>query len=826
MLHSLALAGRLAIRKSVWTGLCLTACLFFATATSYAQGSYTSANNNTGNWESASIWTKEFNWMSEPSVMTDVGGSYMFNIYGYVTRNGNLTVSGGGGLVINDTLVITGNLSMTTSTGITVGTNGLLIVLGDFYSTGGGNKINVQGNGRVAIVGNYQQAQGSVTTGNAFYIYDDTPEFTSGGCNGGASVDGLSYACPPPNTAALTNLLDDEQDLSNNDPPLEEFLGNLGVTCGFANLNLNAGQSICSGSTPTQLTAATIASGTYRWEWSTTSATTGFSTAGGTSNAQNYTPPALTQTTWIRRKVTRSGCTNTSAVTVITVEAGGTWRGTSNNNWGTAGNWCGGVPTTTTDVVIKPSTTGNYPAVNVTANARNITITSGTSITLTSNNTLNIYGSVINSGTWTTTGGTVAFVGNAAQSVSGGSHTFNNLTINNTSGTQVTFNSNVTVTGTLTLTAGKVNMSGNTLTMGINGNTRGTLASTVGPTSWIYNGTLSRWMQAATGLADGNYAGFFPVGSATDFRPFWVAIPTPPNTNRINTAGTIRVSHAASTTVATNLSITDGVFTIASRQNSSWTVTTGDGIVGGVFDIKMGGTNYVGINNPTHLRVMRATTTAGGSHGGVSGTAANFLAARTSVPLAGLAAVYYIGTVDPGNSPLPVKLISFTAAPTNKGITIDWKSVSEENFDYYELQRAGEDLVFAPLARIENKGGHNLTTTYQYLDTRPFSGKHYYRLKSVDVDGSFEYSDLAWATLEFSEVNAYPNPVVGKKFVLELQDLANSPVAVIMNSRGNEVVRLAVSSGRQEISLPAQLDPGIYYLRIPGVNKVIKLSVL
>ncbi len=220
------------------------------------------------------------------------------------------------------------------------------------------------------------------------------------------------------------------------------------------------------------------------------------------------------------------------------------------------------------------------------------------------------------------------------------------------------------------------------------------------------------WLPNNTGLADNDYRGFFPVGSSTDFRPLWVAIPTPPNSNRISTAGTIRVSHNASTTVNT-VNITEGAFTIQRRQNSSWAVTTGNGIAGGVFNIKMGGTNFAGVGNPSNLRVMQASAVASGSHGGVSGTAANFLAARSGVALANLATTYYIGSVDPGTSPLPVKLVSFTAATTTNGISIDWKSVSEENFDYYDLQRAGEDLVFAPIARIEKNGGYNITATVQ-----------------------------------------------------------------------------------------------------------------
>lgn len=799
--------------------------IFFFTlagAAALAQGSYTSANNNTGNWESASIWTKEFGWMAEPSTMSDVGGSYMFNINGYVTRNGNLTVSGGGGLTINDTLVITGNLSMTTSTGITVGTNGLLIVLGDFYSSGGGNKINVTGNGRVAIVGNYDQQQGSVTTGNAFYIYDDTPSFTSGGCNGGASVDGTAYTCPPPNTAALTNMLDDEQDLSNNDPPLEDFLESLGVTCGFMNV-ATAGQTICTGSVPTALSGGAVSSGTYLWEVSTTSATTGFTSAAGTNNAQTYSPGALTQTTWFRRKATRSGCTNTSSAIAITIEPNGTWRGTSNTSWTTAANWCGGVPTSTTDVVIKTTTTGNYPSISAAADVRNLTITTGTSVTL-SSNTFNIYGSVTNLGTWTTTAGTVAFRGTAAQTVSGGPFTFNNLTIDNSSGTQVSFNNTVSVTGTLTLTAGRVDLGGNTLTLGTAGNSVGTLTNPVGATSWLYNGTLSRWFPSNQNLATGDFRGYFPMGSETDFRPFWVAYPSP-SSNRPSNAGTIRVTHAANNTTNT-VNLTDGASTIRRRQNSSWTVTTGNGLAGGTYQLRMGGTSFGTIGNTGDLRVMLAGSAAAGSNGTASGNQTSFLAARNTVPFANLAGTYHIGSVEPVLTPLPVKLISFEATTAMEGINIEWKTASEVTFDYYELERAGEDLNFFPIARIENQGGYNQLASYHQLDNAPLRGKNYYRLKSVDLDGSFEYSGVAWALWQPAGLHAYPNPVVNKSFELVVGDDIASTMAIVYDGTGKEIKTQIVTSGNQTVSLPDNLEKGIYYLKVVGMNKVIKLFVL
>jgi hypothetical protein len=397
------------------------------------------------------------------------------------------------------------------------------------------------------------------------------------------------------------------------------------------------------------------------------------------------------------------------------------------------------------------------------------------------------------------------------------------LTVNNPSGAVVSINGAVNVSATLTLTAGKVNLNGNTLTLGTAGNSLGVLTNPVGATSWIYNGTMSRWFPSNASIPNDDYRGYFPMGSAADFRPLWVSYPTP-NSNRPSTAGTIRVTHSANNT-SSNTNISDGGFTIGKRQNSNWTIATGNSLNGGTFNLKMGGTNFGTIASTSDLRVMRASTVAPGSNGTPSGSTSNFLAMRSTIPFANLAGTYYIGSVNPSVSPMPVKLISFTAATTTNGISVDWKSASEENFDYYELQRAGEDLVFAPLVRIEKNGGYRITATYNFIDKTPFNGKNYYRLKSVDMDGTFEYSEVARANWTFSGMSAYPNPVVDRKFTLELEDLSSTPVAVIVNGTGKEITRMIISSGRQEISLPDHIEAGIYYLRVIGINKVIKLSV-
>ncbi|MBC5993980.1 Ig-like domain-containing protein [Pontibacter cellulosilyticus] len=88
--------------------------------------------------------------------------------------------------------------------------------------------------------------------------------------------------------------------------------------------SINGPQQICEGETPAPLIGTRPTGGggapyTFLWEVSTQSATTGFAAAPGTNNGENYTPGALTQDTWFRRKVTSGGCTATSEAVKITV---------------------------------------------------------------------------------------------------------------------------------------------------------------------------------------------------------------------------------------------------------------------------------------------------------------------------------------------------------------------------------------------------------------------------------------------------------------------------------------------------------------------------
>lgn len=112
----------------------------------------------------------------------------------------------------------------------------------------------------------------------------------------------------------------------------------------LTNNTISSAQAICNGATPATLSGSTPLGGngtyTYAWQSSTTSASAGFGVAAGTSNGINYSPDALTQTTWFRRTVTSGSCTTPNESNVIQVTVNSLPTAGIINNTGTTELTC------------------------------------------------------------------------------------------------------------------------------------------------------------------------------------------------------------------------------------------------------------------------------------------------------------------------------------------------------------------------------------------------------------------------------------------------------------------------------------------------------
>jgi hypothetical protein len=178
-----------------------------------------------------------------------------------------------------------------------------------------------------------------------------------------------------------------------------------------------------------------------------------------------------------------------------------------------------------------------------------------------------------------------------------------------------------------------------------------------------------------------------------------------------------------------------------------------------------------------------------------------------------------------GDDNIPVELASFTANVNEGVVELSWVTATEINNQGFEVQRsAGGE--FETLAFIEGHGTTTESQAYSYSDRSATAGTYTYRLKQVDFDGSFEYSNAieidVTSPAEFALDQNYPNPfnpstkiafrlAVDSKVSLKIFDVLGQEVANLVNSN--------LAAGGHNFDFDASnLNSGVYMYRIEATG--------
>ena len=240
-----------------------------------------------------------------------------------------------------------------------------------------------------------------------------------------------------------------------------------------------------------------------------------------------------------------------------------------------------------------------------------------------------------------------------------------------------------------------------------------------------------------------------------------------------------------------------------------------------------GGGSAVQNNNTTSpygLYVNGTTTSSGGGGSVTTNLGDEVTMQNTNLP-------FYNWVTSQPNNPLPITLLYFKVdGIEDNRIFLSWATSMERDFDYFQLERAGADLKFSTISRIENQGGLEVNTTYHAVDQSPIYGKNYYRLKSVDIDGKYEFSNVIvteWNGIR-AGIGIYPNPTINRSFTIELNDAMVSPVNMsVYESKGYTFYQTVLNSTSTTINLPDNINPGIYFVKLssPKSQQTFKVVV-
>jgi hypothetical protein len=238
----------------------------------------------------------------------------------------------------------------------------------------------------------------------------------------------------------------------------------------------------------------------------------------------------------------------------------------------------------------------------------------------------------------------------------------------------------------------------------------------------------------------------------------------------------------------------------------------------GTYGIQIGGTGFGTVGALTDLRLMRASDVVATNGGTAAGsTVTNFNVIRTGLTFTNLSgSSFYVGSISAIQTPLPITLLNFTGEIAADGVLLKWATSMEKNFDRFEIERSTDGTHYTYLDAVAAKGARDIRTDYSYTDINAPAGRVYYRLKQIDLDGTYDYSPVVTvaAAVRATGLAIYPNPVVNHKITVNLPESTAQGTLTLIDQVGNTIFRTTLAAGEQGIDLDEAIRPGIYYARI------------
>ncbi len=174
------------------------------------------------------------------------------------------------------------------------------------------------------------------------------------------------------------------------------------------------------------------------------------------------------------------------------------------------------------------------------------------------------------------------------------------------------------------------------------------------------------------------------------------------------------------------------------------------------------------------------------------------------------------------NSALPVELTAFTATVSDDVVLLSWSTATEVNNYGFEVERKQTDSEWNKVGFVEGSGNSNSPKYYTYSDNTQMQGKYLYRLKQIDIDGKFEYSNEIEVNLntplKYTLEQNYPNPFNPTTSIRFSLPEAAKVKLVVYNIIGEKVAELV--NGKMEAGIhsvifdAAELTSGVYIYKI------------
>ena len=180
---------------------------------------------------------------------------------------------------------------------------------------------------------------------------------------------------------------------------------------------------------------------------------------------------------------------------------------------------------------------------------------------------------------------------------------------------------------------------------------------------------------------------------------------------------------------------------------------------------------------------------------------------------------YYATDFLPPNT-IPVELTSFTAQANDGVVYLSWTTATEQNNQGFEIQRSTNNQ-FTTIGFVSGSGTTTEIHNYSFTDTDVQTGTYYYRLKQVDYNGVYDYSDVIQvdvAPVNFVLEQNYPNPFNPSTkitFSLAVDSKVSLKVFDVLGQEVTKLITTNMTAGVHEVVFDASsLNSGVYFYQL------------
>lgn len=196
--------------------------------------------------------------------------------------------------------------------------------------------------------------------------------------------------------------------------------------------------------------------------------------------------------------------------------------------------------------------------------------------------------------------------------------------------------------------------------------------------------------------------------------------------------------------------------------------------------------------------------------------------------------MYMMGFQYPNQVTLPLKLISFAGMLQQSSVNLKWTTDAEKNVSHFVIEKGYDGKNFSDAATVFAFGNTNQEKDYSYTDNLGASKNSviYYRLRCVDIDGKYTYSEVRVIRLGNTEymttVQAYPNPFMNELRITLPQAMQGKELKLELYNAGGQMVqskRTAIASQTETLNTSG-IERGFYVIRITSGTEKVQCKVI